>query len=76
MHFMHYGGFITRRSERYWADLPKDLVIKQVLIQYLKTTAGLTRGSDMSDVQRAIWLLSKPISLEYGTKMHCSLCYR
>ena len=35
----------------------------------LKTTGRLTRGSDMSDVQRAIWLLSKPISLEYGTKM-------
>ena len=35
----------------------------------LKTTGGLTRGSGISDVQRAIWLLSKPISLEYGTRM-------
>ena len=69
--FMHFnnGGFITRRSERYWADLPNDLVIEQVLMRSLKTTGGFTRGSGISDVQRAIWLLSKPISLEYGTRM-------
>ena len=35
----------------------------------LKTTGALTRGSGMSDFRRAIWLLSKQISIEYGTKM-------
>ena len=57
--FMHFnnGGFITR-SERYWAGLPNDLVIENVLMQSLKTTGGLTRGSGTSDFQRAIWLLS------------------
>ena len=42
--------FIVRRSERYWAGLPCDLIIEQVLMRSLKTTGGLTRGPGMSDV--------------------------
>ena len=34
----------------------------------LKTT-GLTRGAGMTDVQRSIWLLSKPISSNYSMEI-------
>lgn len=56
------------RSERYWTELPHDLVIKQVVIQSLKTFGGLNGGTGMSDAQRAIWIFSKRLSLECGTK--------
>ena len=55
------GKFIVRRSERYWAGLPCDLITEQVLMRSLKSTGGLTRGPDMSEVTKAIWLMSKPI---------------
>ena len=35
----------------------------------IKTTGGLKRGGGMSDVHKTIRLFSKPISLEYSTKM-------
>ena len=38
------GLHVVRRSDRYWAGLSSDLVIEQVLMRSLKTTAGLTRG--------------------------------
>ena len=60
------GHFIVRRSNRYWAGLPCDLIIEQVLMRSLKTTGGLTRGSGMSDITRAVWFLSNPISSRYS----------
>ena len=63
------GGFVIRRSGRYWAGLLCDLVIEQVLMRSLKSTGGLTRGSGMTAVQRAIWILSKPICSKYGLIM-------
>ena len=63
------GKFIVRRSERYWAGLPCDLIIEQVLMRSLKSTWGLTRGPGMSEVTRAIWLMSKPICSVYGFTM-------
>ena len=56
------GNFIVRRSDRYWAGLPCDLITEQVLMR-------LTRGPGMSDVTRAIWLMSKPVCSEYGYNM-------
>ena len=49
------GNFVVRRSARYWAGLPCDLVIEQVLMRSLKTTGGFTRGAGMSEITRAIW---------------------
>ena len=63
------GHFIVRRSNRYWAGLPCDLIIEQVLMRSLKTTGGLTRGSGMSDITRAVWLLSNPIISTYSLTM-------
>ena len=63
------GGFIVRRSARSWAGLACDLTIEQVLIRSLKTTGGLTRGTGMPDVQRSIWLMSKPLCSTYSLQM-------
>ena len=55
------GDFVVRRSARYWTGLPCDLIIERVLMRSLKTNGGLTRGAGMSEITRAIWLLSNPI---------------
>ena len=63
------GNFVVRRSARYWAGLPCDLIIEQVLMRSLKTTGGLTRGAGMSEITRTIWLLSNPICSMYRLTM-------
>ena len=35
----------------------------------LKSTGGLTRGSGMSEEQRALWVLSSPVCSEYNDAM-------
>ena len=50
------GYHIIMRSDRYWARLSTD-IIEQVLMRSLKTTDGLTRGSEMTESQRLVWLL-------------------
>lgn len=62
-------GFVARRSERHWAGLPCDLTIEQALMRSLKTSGGLTRGTGFSDVQRSIWVLSKPVCSNYIQQM-------
>ena len=52
------GLFVIRRSDRFWAGLPSDLVIEQVLMRTIKTTGGLTRGRGMEEKQRTRWLLA------------------
>ena len=47
------GGYHTvRRSERLWAGLWTDLVIEQVLMRFLKSRGGLTRGRGMTESVR------------------------
>ena len=41
----------------------------QLLMRSLKTTGGMTHGSGMTDNQRALWTMSKGITLEYKTAM-------
>ena len=54
------GLFVVRRSDRFWAGLPSDFVIEQVLMRTVKTTGGLTRGRGLEENQRTRWLLSTP----------------
>ena len=55
------GYFFVRRSDRYWAGLPSDLVIEQVLMASLKNTkSGITHGRGLEERQRSIWLHSRP----------------
>ena len=67
-HFMD-GYHVVRRSDRYWAGLSTDLVIEQTLMRSLKSVGGLTRGSGMTDMQRAIWILSRPATSEVNEAM-------
>ena len=59
-HFME-GKHPIRRIDRIWAGLSTDLVIEQELMRSIKTNGGLTRGTGMSENQRDIWVLSRPI---------------
>ena len=63
------GLHVVRRSDRFWAGLPTDLVIEQVLMRSLKTSGGLTRGSGMTEQQRMTWLLSMPACAETNQTM-------
>jgi len=63
------GNSVVRRSDRFWAGLSPDLVIEQVLMRSLKTTGGLTRGRGMTELQRHIWYLSRPVCAEIMNAM-------
>lgn len=63
------GLYVIRRTDQYWAGLGCDLVIEQALMRSLKTAGGLTRGSGMSEHQRALWTLSVPVSSSYNDAM-------
>ena len=60
---------VSRRSDRFWASLSSELVIKQVLMRSVKTTGGLTRGRGMDESQQASWLLSMPACAEINVAM-------
>ena len=63
------GLHVFRHTDQYWAGLGCGLVIKQALMRSLKTTGGLTRGSGMSNHQRALWTMSVPVSSTYSEAM-------
>ena len=71
------GYHVIRRSNTFWAGLGCDLVIEQTLMRSLKSTGGLTRGSGMSEHQRAIWTMSSPVSSAYNFAMQefCEMRY-
>ena len=58
------GYHVVRRTDRFWAGLSTDLVIEQVLMRSIKARGGMTRGGGMTECQRAVWLLSTPITSE------------
>ena len=56
------GYFFVRRSDRYWAALPPDLVIEQVLMASLKDCrSGITHGRGTDENQILTWLYSRPV---------------
>ena len=75
-HFLK-GYHVIRRSDRFWAGLSLDLAIEQILMRSVKTTGGLTRGRGMSEIQRLVWLFSRPTCLEINNTMQkfCSVSY-
>lgn len=74
--FMH-GFHVIRRSDKFWAGLGCDLVIEQTLMRSLKSTGGLTRGSGMTEHQRAVWTMSSPVSsaYSYAIQEFCKMKY-
>jgi len=71
------GYHVIRNSDIYWAGLSTDLVIEQMLMRSLKSVGGLTRGRGMNDVQRAIWILSRPATSDINEymQMFCGTMY-
>ena len=63
------GMHVSRRTNQYWTGLGSDLVIEQTLMRSLKSSGGLTRGSGMSEEQRTLWALSRPIISQYNDAM-------
>ena len=61
--------FVIRRSDRLWGGLGSDLVIEQVIMRSLKSRGGLTRGSGLTENQRATWLFSMPVCSIYNLAM-------
>ena len=60
---------IVRRSDRLWAGLFPDLVIGQVLMRSMKTSGCLTRGRDMTETKRLVWLMAHPVCTEVNNAM-------
>ena len=63
------GNHVIRRSNRYWAGISSDLVIEQVLMRSVKVSGGLTRGRGMTEVGRALWVLSMPACADISYAM-------
>ena len=67
-HFLQ-GYHVIRRSNRFWAGLPLDLAIEQILMKSVKTTGGLTQGRGISEIQSLVWLFSRPACLAINNTM-------
>lgn len=63
------GLHVVRRTNQYWTGLGSDLVIEQTLMRSLKTAGGLTHGSGMTEEQRTLWTLSRPVTSAYNEAM-------
>ena len=44
-----------RRSDRYWIELWDDLIIKQMMMQSLKSNDGLTQGRGVNESAHQLW---------------------
>ena len=64
-------------SNPFWAGLPLDLAIEQILMKSVKTTDGLTRGRGISEIQHLVWLFSRPTCLQINnaTQKFSSVSY-
>lgn len=49
--------------------ISSDLALEQALIRSIKTTGGITRGREISESQRALWILSMPDCAEVNNAM-------
>jgi hypothetical protein len=52
------GLHAVRRSDRFWAGLPTDLIIEQTMMRSAKSRGGLTHGRGMAEGVRVMWLKS------------------
>ena len=53
---LSWGFHAVRRSNRYWAGLPTDLVIEQTMMQTAKARGVLTHGRGMAESVRVTWV--------------------
>ena len=52
------GYYTIKRSDRFSAGLWVDLAIEQSLMRTAKSRGGLTRGREMTELVRLLWVLS------------------
>ena len=62
---MTYTGYLKMEIYMDWAGLSPYLIIKQVLMRFLKSTGERTCGTGFSEIQRTIWLLSMPVCVVF-----------
>ena len=55
------GLFVVRRTKQFWSGVSPDLAIEQTLMASFKGNSGLTRGRSLSEINRLVWILSRPI---------------
>ena len=60
--FVDEGYFTIRRSEKYYCGILSDMAIEQILMRYMKTRGGLTRGRGVTDSGLAKWIHNMPAS--------------
>ena len=59
------GHHVLRRTEKKkWGGLSIDLVVEQTLMRSLKSVGGLTPGKGFDDIQKNIFIFSRPICAE------------
>ena len=59
--FVTKGNFTVRRSAKFWAGIPSDQTIEQVLMAALKDQGGVTRGRGMTDATIATFVKTMPL---------------
>ena len=67
------GHHVMQRTEAKWAGLPTDQTIGQTLMRTLMTRGGLTRVTGMDEMQRKLWIHSRPACAAVDVKMQ-DLC--
>ena len=63
------GLFVVRRTDQFWSAVSPDLCIEQTLMASLKGASGLTRGRSLSEINRLVWVLSRPFVLTIDSKL-------
>ena len=63
------GLFVVRRTDQFWSAASPDLCIEQTLMASLKGSSGLTRGRSLSEINRLVWVLSRPFVLTIDSKL-------
>ena len=64
------GYHTVRRSERLWAGLRTDIVIKHIVMRSLKSRGSLTRDKDMTESVRQQWVYSMHACAPIHNAMH------
>ena len=60
---------MVRRTDQFWSAVSPDLCIEQTLMASLKGASGLTRGRSLSEINRLVWVLSRPFVLTIDSKL-------
>ena len=68
--FVEKGYHIVCRIDRYWNGLWTDLIIEQVMMRSLKSRGGLTKGRDVTESVRTLWISS----MHRCAEVHNAMC--